>query len=150
MNKSIAGFAARPLVYSLMIGTTCLLAGSCTRGAAGPETYPVGGVVMMDGQPVQDATVSFDPVGGTARALGAQAVTDDDGRFSMQTHIGNNQFQAGLRPGQYGVTIIKLQQATEMRGRPRDLLPKKYGSADTSGLAATVKAEPNEFEFTLK
>lgn len=125
-----------------------LVACSCAR-PAGPATFPVTGVVTRQGRPVEGATVSFEPVAGSENDLSSQAVTDAEGRFSLQTHVGNNQFQPGLKPGEYGVAITKLETMTDMRRRPKNVLPRKFSSTETSGLVATVVDEDNEFTFAL-
>ena len=102
----------------------------------------------MDGQPVADASVSFEPIG-EGEGLSSQAVTDQEGRFSLQTFIGNNQFKDGLQLGEYGVAITKLETVTDMRKRPKNLLPRKFAQINTSGLTANVESGDNDFEFRL-
>ena len=134
---------ARPAMFVLMLS---LLACSCNR-QGGPETFPVSGVVTMQGQPVEGASVSFESVGGGAGSL--VAITDAQGKFMLQTYIGNDQPKDGLAPGEYRVAITKLEVVSDMRRRPKDLLPKKFRDAKTSGLSATVAAGSNEFNFSL-
>ena len=104
----------------------------------------------MNGEAVAGASVSFEPVDGRATSLGGVAETDADGYFTLVTHIGNNEFAAGLHVGEYRVTVSKLEAVTDMRKRPKDLLPAKYKSAKTSPLTAIVKETDNDFSFSLQ
>jgi hypothetical protein len=147
-------------------------------GGSGLETVPVSGVVTLDSQPVEGATVSFSPKseGGVAAA----GITDASGHFTLATTSGE-----GAAPGAYAVTISKAsaggaqafqdprssggnlsqedmkamsdiarQQAGARPGSAapaKSAVPEKYASADTSGFAAEVKSgEKNEFSFDMK
>jgi hypothetical protein len=107
--------------------------------------------VTFDGQPVEGANVIFAPADGK-QTLASQAVTDIEGRFEMSTHSGGGKFVPGIAPGRYGVAVTKLDTAavSTTLAPPKELLPKKYGNPQTSGLSADVTAgSENDFEFTL-
>lgn len=166
------------LCLLILVALTAFI--GCPAGS-GVSTAPVSGLVTLDGQPVDGATISFVPKseGGVAAA----AVTDASGRFTLVTTSGE-----GAVPGSYAVTISKAsageaqasvdprsmggnlsaedmkamaEKAREQTGRKSSgggsnasagsTLPKKYAVADTSGLAAEVKAgDKNEFTFEMK
>jgi hypothetical protein len=55
----------------------------------------------------------------------------------------------GAAPGKYKVRIEPAE--SKKPGRKRPSFPVKYVDEDSSGLAVTVRAEPNQLEpFTLK
>lgn len=92
------------LALSISLG---VLAG-CS-GAGGPTlpgTVPVKGVVIVDGKPLANATVSLIPVGGT-QGIGSAAYTDKDGKFEMKTSSGSTQ-GVGAPPGKYKVMLSKM------------------------------------------
>jgi hypothetical protein len=100
------------------------------------ETAPVRGVVIIDGQPVEGATVVFNHVEGKYAAVG---VTDPNGNFVLRTFKQND----GAVPGVYRVAISKKTDGGA------DVVPMKYGDSNTSGLTAEVRAGANEFRFEL-
>lgn len=142
--------------------TLIALAGCSNNGLV-----TVTGVVTLDGQPLPGATVAFTPTG---PGIPARAVSGADGRFVM-TSGGRGK---GARPGDYSVTILKLesrlvspQEARTLKPGPdreidrvaRDddavtvieyLVPKRYASAGSSGLSARVPGTGAEVRFDLK
>lgn len=62
--------------------------------------YPVVGDVLLDGQPIEGATVTFEPEG---KGFPALAMTQKDGSFGLATAEGD-----GAAPGNYKVTLNKL------------------------------------------
>lgn len=116
----------------------------------GPETVSVTGTVTQGGQAVEGALVVFTPQGNTDSKLAAQAETDASGKFSLQTYLGGEDYKPGIEPGEYDVSVTKLEVVQDMRKRPKNLLPRKYSMPKTSGLQATVTQEgDNDFEFDL-
>ncbi|MFG0335441.1 MAG: hypothetical protein ACF8TS_18945, partial [Maioricimonas sp. JB049] len=63
-----------------------------------PETAPVTGTVMYQGEPVEGATVVFTPAG--SQATGAVAKTDASGKFELMTYEPGD----GAIPGKYQVS----------------------------------------------
>lgn len=71
---------------ALLLST--LLLGSLGCGSSGYELAPVSGVVTLYGQPLVDATVSFEPKAGSGTTLvgpGSAGTTDENGRFELAT-----------------------------------------------------------------
>ena len=124
---------------------------SCSQ-PSGPETYPATGTVTLDGAPIDDAVVVFYPRNTAANSMqAAQANTDAEGRFEMRTHIEKDVYREGIPPGDYDVTVTKLEVVHDMRRQPKNLLPRKYSSARTSKLSATVQPNnDNAFTFVLE
>jgi hypothetical protein len=145
-------FVTAWLRFELIIAVLCpILLSGCGGSASELNVVPARGIVTFDGQPVEGANVIFSPADGK-QTLASQAVTDSEGRFEMSTHSGGGKFVPGIAPGRYAVAVTKLDTAavSTTLAPPKDLLPKKYGSPQTSGLSADVTAgSENDFEFML-
>lgn len=146
----------RVLAYGI---TLVALAAIGCGSESGPPTVPATGVVTYEGNPVEGAMVVFAPENsGSESVLAAQAETDATGAFVMQTYVGTgsggseqDSFKSGLVPGDYLVSITKLEVVQDMRRRPKHLLPEKYSVPKSSGLSAKVEeAGENRFVFELK
>jgi len=143
----------RNLSLLVAIFTAVALIAGC--GGTGLHTIVVTGTVTFDGEPLEGAAITFTPRGEGHPAFG---ITDANGRYTLQTMLGNP--DAGTTPGDYEVAITKFE-ATPPRTEeedalglpppsPRSLIPVRYGSTGTSGLAATVRqGEANVFNFDL-
>ena len=141
----------------------CLLAAlACGCGPRGPRVEMVEGVVVLDGKPVEAATVFFSPVKAAGGAVGLPAAgrTGTDGSFRLNAGGGATP-GAGTAVGDYVVTVIKQESKPvpppDLDAPPtpppesevRDLLPAIYKLATTSPLRATVKPGINSYRFEL-
>jgi hypothetical protein len=112
-------------------------------GCGGPEHPDVGrvsGTVTLDGQPLSDATVMFQPTEGRASV----ATTDKAGKYSLIYLDG----VPGAKLGSHKV-IIRTEIPGE-DGQPpiaKEKLPKKYH--EQTELTAEVKPGSNTFDFPL-
>jgi hypothetical protein len=146
------------------------IAGCDTSG--GPSVSYVEGVVTLDGQPVEGASIGFSPV--AEGGVGGVGTTDANGVYKLTTPTGT--VDGGVPAGDYNVTITKKvmvggtpevtsssdpnygKQDASGSGPPQapqyeDVVPVKYNSAATSGIKVTVKSGRNtgdEFKFDLK
>ena len=128
----------------------CVLTAGCSSSSGGLQTAPATGVVTYKGAPVPGAVVVFQPASDEGSTKPAQTQTGDGGAFSMQTLSNGTQLQDGVMPGEYLVSIRKIEAPADFTGPPREVLPRKYGNAKSSGLKASVKnAGENKFEFKL-
>jgi hypothetical protein len=115
----------------------------CLAGCGGPEHPDVGrvsGVVTLDGQPLAEATVMFQPTTGRASI----ATTDSAGKYSL-TYLDG---VPGAILGPHKV-IIRTEIPGE-DGQPpiaKEKLPTKYH--DLTELTAEVKPGTNTFDFPL-
>lgn len=147
--QTIAFFGLLVLV-SLVLG--------CQRRSRGniPQTAPVSGVVLLDGQPVEGAMVVFVPT--QSPGFGAYAMTDSSGRFQLKS----SEDVSGAVPGNYLVQVTKLVTSTggaqfvvqedvehaqaaggsvsQEATVTKNVLPEKYSNAKTSGIEVTVPA----------
>ena len=124
----------------------------------------VTGTITLNGEPVDNAMVTFIPDSSSGTVATAQ--TDKSGKYVLKTYIGD-QTAHGAFSGGYKVTIIKRiqtnfpdlsienlspkeeealsnQVSATLRGRSPSyecIVPKKYESQLTSGLTADVPAK---------
>jgi hypothetical protein len=134
----------------LLIG--CLLA--VGLGCGSSKFVPVSGKVMLNGQPLAGASVSFEPLGAddTPSLLpGSLVKTNADGTFTLKAVSG----EAGAVPGKHRVRIVLAGgEAGGADDRPRGpaatkTLPRHY-NAD-SKLTFTVPARgTSDALFELK
>ena len=119
-----------------------------------PKTYAVSGTVLLDGQPVADASVSFRSA--TADTIGATGRTADDGSFTLTTFVSGD----GAIAGHHKVTVLKVDQTPDdpsysdvdspnygkeippgALGKTTYVVAKQFTSFDTSGIQVTVEAD---------
>lgn len=137
------------------LAITATVVVGCKPGHKGPATAPVTGVVAFNGEPVAGATIAFQPGEGGRSAAG---ITDESGRYQLSTYARND----GAIPGDYKVVIVKYEATPSGSGtgkdyvppdgpipEPKSLIPKKYASAESSGLKATVATGQNTLDFAL-
>ena len=140
----------KSLALGVVVGVSTWLTG-CGGAGDAPETVAAKGTVTVDGKPMSGLSVAFVPTSGKL----ATGETDDQGNFTLTT----NEPGDGAVVGSYSVAINKIQEVTEampgMEGYKKPEPPpfsKKYTDVKTSGLIATVDADPskNEFKFDLQ
>jgi len=116
-------------------------------GPLRPALLPAEGVVTLDGKPLANASLVFQPKAGGRPASGR---TDASGRFKMGTYTP----QDGVLPGEHTVTITAIESigpppAPGSQPKVRWVTPTRYSRADESGLSATVAAGSKTFTFNL-
>jgi len=140
------------------------LCGCVDHSSAGsaPKTVQVAGVVKYHGEPVEGATITFNPPTkpGDVKLRAAFGVTDGQGRFQLTTVSSND----GAIPGDYLVTVSKqtsVGRAPDPTDEEKDyvppeeneskaapvavtLIPAKYALPVTSGLKAEVKDQDRQ------
>jgi hypothetical protein len=120
--------------------------------ASGPGEAQVSGRVTLDGQPLAEARVEFQPIGSKENpnpGVGSYGVTDADGRYSLML------FSSPPRPGavvaNHRVAIrAKANQgdrSDDRRASAGDAVPAKYN--DKTELTFEVKPGPNQADFGL-
>ena len=137
----------------LLVAVVSWVAAGCW-GSDRPRVVAVSGTVLLGGEPVEEAGVTFTPTGGRP----ATGRTDAQGRFSLTTFDPGD----GAIVGQHVVTIVKAEtvevtfdsQAREpietVKRPPGKLVPQRYGDPRQSRLSATVTADGNnDFRFEL-
>ena len=113
-----------------------LLLAGCGAATAAPDLnlVPVTGTVMLDGKPLANATVLFNPLQGT-KGTGGYGVTDAEGKFSIK----HRSEKEGCEAGDYGVTFTKI---TQPDGSP---LPPNADRA-TVGMVEQIPAAYVQFD----
>lgn len=131
MGRTIRCSVERPLVLGfLAVG---ILAWTGCGSGDRPDLGTVEGVVTLDGKPLAEAFVHFDP--GTVR--GSSGVTDAEGKYEL-TYIRDTKGAA------IGEHIVRITKRTETAP---ETLPARYHAQTT--LKATVKGGRNEINFEL-
>lgn len=113
----------RPLLITFVLG----LAG-CGSSA---RLAPVSGKVTLDGQPLANAHIAFQPMAATgtdAGAGGSYAVTDTQGQYTLHTFEGD---QPGAAVGKHRVEINPKTESSDAEPRlhsakPPVIVPAKY------------------------
>jgi hypothetical protein len=136
------------------IGGALLLA-ALVGCSGGHGTASVAGTVTYKNQPVDGAAVIFHPQDGAPAARPAQGRTDSAGHFSLTTYFGPDDQPAGALPGEYKVTVTKIDEPTgafdpHKDPPPKNHLPAKYMTPQKSPLTATIKPGTNRPEFKLE
>jgi hypothetical protein len=120
------------LAIFFILSATILFTACRTRG---PELGEVQGTVTLDGRPLAQATVVFEPQpGGHA----SRAVTDHSGRYQLVYLRDTNGALVGLHK-------VKIFTATE--DDPKERIPARYNKQST--LIAAVASGVNEHNFSL-
>ena len=120
----------------------------CLAGCGKKENVvSVSGTVLLDGKPLEGATVTFHPVKSGAVGHGK---TDASGRFTIMT--GSLQ---GVKPGEYIVTVQKTGEIPKgdplaPEAPPPMLTPPQYANVKTSPLKYTAPGGPANFELSSK
>ncbi|QEG42761.1 hypothetical protein UC8_48030 [Roseimaritima ulvae] len=118
-----------------------------TSGCGGGDRPPIGeveGTVTLDGQPVADAQIFFEPTGG---GRSSSAITDADGTYEL-SYMGDVK---GAVVGEHLVRISTAKGATrDDNGRVTDpgqpeQFPSSYNSESTQKV--TVEGGDNEINF---
>lgn len=133
----------------------------CSSGSTLPQTVAVTGEVLYQGKPADGAEVAFNTSAPGAKP--ARGKTDAQGKFTLKTYVDPQHDLDGAIPGEYEVTVTKLELPPPMTAEdmskmgskpmplPKDLLPAKYSTAAKTDLKASVKAgDKNDFKFELK
>ena len=153
MHRSNSALAA--------LGLAIAIAG-CSQQAT-LTTEPVEGVVTLDGQPVEGAIVTFQPVT-EGQGTSAGGRTDASGKYTLTVTTGDGGAGAGTTPGEYMIGVTK--NAVEEIGAHDEnadsggdqgvegdagesLVPLRYNNPRTSGLTGTVAPGPNTIPITL-
>jgi hypothetical protein len=108
-----------------LILVCCLPVGGCSSGG---KLAPVSGTVTLDGKPLADALIVFQPIanaGKPAPGMGSSGVTDASGKYTLRT----------MDTDRPGAVVAKHSVAINMKGESSDLdkpgppkkgLPAKY------------------------
>jgi hypothetical protein len=132
----------------LLVCSVCLVLGC----GGGPEVGSVSGRVTLDGEPLADARVNFQPIGGSGRnaGIGSYGRTNANGEYSL-TLIDDSGQGAVV-----GMHKVMIKAVPEPKGGPNDdkarsgpdRVPREYNIDST--LTFEVKPGPNTADWPLK
>jgi hypothetical protein len=119
-------------------------------GRSGPKPQLVHGQILVDGQPIRGAAVTFHPSDNT-ESLRPTAQTDEQGYFSLTSFASGD----GAPTGEYAVTVtlyrVETQHQAEGDDTSRNVLPPRYANPTESRLKAVVRKGKNDLSpFELK
>lgn len=140
---------ARHVVGFLFITSLSLTTAGCSSGdewtAKRPKVYRAQGVVKLDGNPLDEATVIYHS---QSNDVSAQGVTDKNGNFTLTTYDAND----GAVEGKHKVVITKRTyekrktkydspEESSIALIPKELLPTKYSLPTTTTVEVEVSAK---------
>lgn len=157
-TRSIANWATAGLATVLICG--------CSGGTAGvPEItnlVPLSGIVELDNKPLAHATITFHPKT-TAGFHGATGVTDETGKYELETDVGNGKIKKGAIPGTYNITVTKLVKPDGTpfvfdpklggpmnQGASMQMVPMKYATVNDFGLYFIIPAGGGTFDIKME
>ena len=120
-----------PLIVLLLLGATV----GCSRG--GPQVAPVHGHVTLDGRPLANADITFQPDSTQRASIGR---SNAEGRYELAYKRG----QPGAIVGEH---TVRIEVSSELVKNPPPI-PARYAAA--SELHPEVKRGDNELNFDLK
>ncbi len=112
-------------------------------GETGVKCYPVSGTVLLNNQPLAEASVVLHPVGEVGETPRPIAETDATGRFVLTTFKAGD----GAPAGEYQITVVQkklVQVGEEMIRDGANQLPARYANPGRSELMVTVVEGQNE------
>ncbi|QDU06987.1 hypothetical protein [Gimesia aquarii] len=133
---------SKKLLLALMCFVPYVFSVGCGGGAGSdqPKLGTVSGVVTMDGQPLADVIVTFDPSQGRP----SNGKTNGEGKYEL----GYLRDTKGAVIGSHTVSITTPQEAPTPPGKTyKDPIPAKYNSKTT--LKEEVKEGDNTINFEL-
>lgn len=125
------------LIYLIMV-IPCIAVGCGDANQI--KLAKVAGAVSLDGKPLDQATVMFQPTTGGRPSFGQ---TDENGRYTLTYALD----KPGVIPGPCTVSITSLVEDDAGLVVRKEFLPKRYHS--DSELTAEVVEKENEFNFDL-
>jgi hypothetical protein len=115
---------------SIFIGSFLIFLSACS---AGVKTAPVSGIVTLDGKPLANAHVAFQPTATTGKSagMGSAGVTDQNGAYMLRL---SDSDQPGAVIGNHRVEINLKQEADDRDPKlrpPSKALPPQYNRQST-------------------
>ncbi|MDR3199407.1 MAG: hypothetical protein LBU34_16180 [Planctomycetaceae bacterium] len=149
-------------LFFVIVCFSFLILLGCGSGSPFP-VEAVEGTVTLDGQPVEDAVLTFVPVH-SDNGKAAYGRTDVTGTYKL-TAFNGGKSGAGTMVGHYIVSILKEvpvreptakeladqeEKGIEINIPMRSIVPAQYNDAQTSGLTAEIVKGKNIVHFDLQ
>jgi hypothetical protein len=127
-----------------LLGVLCVGELIAAAGCGGPKVVPVSGTATVDGKPLAEFVVTFnpDPAKGHNARVDCSGRIGRDGEFSLRTDDGFKQYK-GAPPGWYKVTIYSPDD------KPIPV-HKKYTDFKQTDLTIEVVENPAPGAYDLK
>lgn len=140
----------RFVYWALLLSALTIIGCTSNHGTAS-----VTGTVHYKNQPVEGATVVLHPQGDPATQKPAQGKSDGGGQFTVTTYFGPDDQPAGALPGEYKVTVTKIDEPVgafdpHKDPPPKNHLPTKYMTPQQSPLSVSIKPGTNRPELKLE
>lgn len=121
----------------LVLSVAAISATACSsRPSDWKETYPVTGVVFVDGKAAKELNVTLHPVTDDGEATMSSTFTDAEGKFSLSTYAEGD----GVPEGEYIATFSWGTLNMISMAYEHDRLKGKYANREKSEHRVTVKA----------
>lgn len=129
------------LAAAMVLPASFLIAchGCGGQAAKTPPLAQVTGTVTLDGRPLAEARVDFEP---KASAATAHGLTDASGKYTLY-------YTQGVKGAAIGPHVVRIEASPmpDASGKMPAQVPAKYNMNST--LTAEVKAGDNTFDFPL-
>ncbi len=118
----------------------CWVSGCGGAAKDSPTLGEASGIVLLDKQPLPHATITFYPEKGPP----AVGHSDETGAFRMTLNgangacVGPNQVTVSVTNGPY---VPPPMDGNEMKQLPKSVLPKKYGSVESTDIMINIPKE---------
>jgi hypothetical protein len=139
----------------------CLILALSACGGKTPTFTEVEGDVLLNGQALPGAQVTFVPVEptGLGPEMNSTAVTDENGHFKLKRGL-----ESGTVVGKHRITVTEAPVPDDLRGQSIEAqarlaeyqkklknrpIPPRYGAIANSGLAAEVKPNGGPIKVEL-
>lgn len=119
-------------ICAVLYLSTAFVVGNAGCGDGRPSLVPVTGILTLNGEPVADAQVGFQPQGIAGYERPSLATTDSQGRFVVGTYDKED----GLPVGKYVVTVFKREAVSKV--------PENYNSEDVA-----ANTQPVRYQWTV-
>ena len=140
-------FAGRALLGLLAL---CLLIGLSGCGNGRKTCYKVSGKVLVNGKPVKNVMVVFNPLDTSPEErLAPSAMTDDNGEFRLSTY----DMEDGAPAGNYSVTFTWREPSGLLKNQfdGPDRLKNRYHDPAQKQFLVTVEKKPMQLDtFNLE
>ena len=131
---------------STWLALTLVMLATVGCGGLGPQRYAIHGTVLLDGQPVKNATIVFTPVGPGLSA----AASIVDGKFALSTLDGPTAGNFDVRINPHELELEDIEAAPEMlaKANRKPSIPKIY--QQNGKLTAAILDQPEQvLQFNL-
>jgi len=127
------------LVVWILCGGLSIV-GSCSKPSNRKATWPVKGVVVVDGKEANGVTIDLHNVNGMdpAQPTISSAITNETGKFAVSTYDAGD----GAPEGEYRLTFKWGEFNAVARSMTGDKLNGKYSDSEKSEIRVKVEKKP--------